>query len=304
MDVVLHIGAHRTATSALQHHMSFNRADLVERGVVYWGPKITRGGLFRGAIGGVENVKAWQERRFVKRCALRAEAIRQTGATHLVISDENMIGSLRGALEFTRLYGDAGRRISAYAHGFRDHRITIALCIRDYADWWTSATAFRLLRGGPLPRTNMRECLVTQPRRWRHVVEELARVLPDARIVVWSFEGSAHAPDRVVTELVNVPSKRAGAPPQNVRPSAAELLDLMDACGIDPNMFHWPDGQFMPFAEHETEALRAQYQEDLAWLRAGAGGFADYIDAPSAETEALTAQGRGNPDDGEHRQLA
>lgn len=304
MDVILHIGAHRTATSALQQHLSLNRADLAEAGVVYWGPKITRGGLFRGAIGGVEGVMAWQERRFTGRCAMRAEAVRQTGAKHLMISDENMVGSLRGALEHTRLYADAGRRIAVYANGFRNHRLTVALCVRDYADWWTSALAFRLLRGGPLPRTDLREHLVTQPRRWRHLIEDLARVLPDARVVVWSFEANANAPHRLILELTGIATSPARVGPINARPGTAELLKLMDACHIDPKKFRWTDGRFMPFAPHETEALRAQYQEDLTWLKAGAEGFADYIDAPLAEIKAPTALGRGYPDDGAHRHLA
>ncbi|OAN72847.1 hypothetical protein A8B78_19260, partial [Jannaschia sp. EhC01] len=278
--------------------------DMAEGGVVYWGPKIVRGGLFRGAIGGVEGVMAWQERRFAGRCAMRAEAVRQTGATHLVISDENMIGSLRGALEHTRLYPDAGRRIAAYAHGFERHRVTVAVCVRDYADWWTSAMAFRLSRGGPLPRTDLRECLVTQPRRWRHIVEELARVLPDARIVVWSHEASASAPHRLLEELTGFTTPALDAAPRNLRPTAEALRQVMTDCDIDPAQFNWPEGRFMPFTADETQALDAQYQEDLAWLSAGAGGFADYIDAPSAQTEAQTALGRGRSDDGDHRQLA
>ena len=299
-----HIGAHRTASTALQQHLSLNRTDLAKAGVVYWGPKITRGGLFRGAIGGVEGVMAWQERRCAGRCTMRADAVRQTGANHLIISDENMIGSLRGALENTGLYPDAGRRIAVYANGFAKHRLTVALCVRDYADWWTSSLAFRLLRGGPLPRTDMREHLVTQPRRWRHLVEELARVLPDARIAVWTFEASANAPHRLTQELTGIATPPASTAPVNARPGTADLLELMDACGIDPATFHWPDGRFMPFAAHELDALRAQYHEDLSWLRAGAGGFADYIDAPLAQTEAPTALGRGYPDDGAHRHLA
>lgn len=304
MEVILHVGAHRTATTALQHHMAYHRSELADAGAVYWGPKVCRGGLFRGAIGGVEGVMAWQERRFSGRCAMRAEAVRQTGASHLVISDENMLGSLRGTLEETRLYSDAGRRIAAYASGFASHKLTVALCVRDYAHWWTSALAFRLMRGGPLPRTDLREHLVTQPRRWRHIVEELARVLPNANVKIWNFEAAAHEPHRLVQELTGITTPESTAAPRNVRPTPEMLHDLMLSCDIDPKIFHWPDGQFMPFAPSEIEALSAQYQEDLAWFAAGAGGFADYIDAPSAETEALTAQGRGLPDDGEHRQLA
>lgn len=304
MEVVLHIGAHRTATSALQYHMANHRDALVEDGVVYWGPKITRGGLFRGAIGSVEGVLAWQTRRFAGRCAMRADAVRKAGASHLFISDENMFGSLRGTLEDTRLYADSGRRIACYASGFRNHKVTVALCVRDYTDWWTSALAFRLMRGGPLPRAALREHLVTQPRRWRHIIEEMARVLPDVTLTVWSYEAMGHQPDRIVRELTGAKTPPSDAPPRNVRPTAAALRDLMDACDIDPATFHWPDGQFMPFAPHETEALRAQYAEDLAWLADGAGGFADYIDAPLAQTEAQTTDTEGYPDDGEHRHLA
>ncbi|HID67929.1 MAG TPA: hypothetical protein EYP31_06660 [Roseibacterium sp.] len=304
MDVILHIGAHRTATSAMQHHMAYHRSALADSGAVYWGPKITRGGLFRGAIGGVEGVMAWQGRRFAGRCAMRAEVVRQTGATHLIVSDENMFGSMRGTLEDTRIYPDAGRRVAAYATGFSSHRVTVAMCVRDYADWWTSALAFRLMRGGPLPRTALREHLVTQPRRWRHLVEEIARALPAAKVVVWNYERMANKPHDIVEELTGITTAPSTAMPRNARPTAAALHDLMLSCDIDPKIFHWPEGQFMPFTTYETEALRAQYNEDLSWLANGAGGFADYFDAPAAQTGALTVEGKGFPDDAEHRKLA
>lgn len=304
MDVILHVGAHRTGSSALQHHFARNRAALDAAGAVYWGPRVTRDGLFRGAIGGVEGVMAWQERRFAGRCRMRAEAVRRTGASHLVISDENMLGSLRGCLEHTKLYADAGRRIAAYAHGFDEHKITVALCLRDYADWWTSAIAFRLMRGGPLPHTDMREHAVTQPRRWRHVVEEVARVLPDARVAVWTFEESARAPDHITSQLTGLPTAAPDPKLRNARPTASNLRDVLRACDIDAARFNWPEGQFMPFAPAETEALAAQYQEDLAWLHAGAGGLADYIDAPLAQTKAPTDLGKGSPHDAEPRKLA
>lgn len=304
MEVILHVGAHRTASSALQHHMSYYRRELAAEGAVYWGPKITRGGLFRGAIGSVGGVMAWQARRFSDRCTLRAEGVRQTGASHLIISDENMLGSLGGVVEDTRLYPDAMHRVAAYARGFHKHPVTVGLCVRDYADWWTSALAFRMMRGGPLPRTGFRENTVTQPFRWRHIVESLARALPNATLKVWTYEALAHAPDHIVTELTGLSTPRSVAQPRNARPTAAALQDLMRSCAIDPELFDWPDGQFMPFGPFETEALRAQYQEDLAWLAAGAGGFADYIDAPSTQIDALTDQGRGLADDGDHRQLA
>lgn len=304
MDVILHIGAHRTATTALQHHLSVHRQDLADAGIGYWGTKITRGGLFRGAIGGSMPVLPWQERRFAGRCAMRAEAARQSGMSKLIISDENLLGSLRGALEDTRLYGDAGRRVTAYAKGFAGHRLTIALCVRDYADWWTSALAFRLVRGGPLPRTAMREHLVTQPRRWRTIVEEIAQLLPDAHIIVWTYEGLAQSPHRIIEEWTDFATPALKASWRNVRPTADTLRQLMVDCDVDPEAFQWPQAQFDPFAADEACALIAQYDEDLAWLANGAGGFADFIDAAPVQTGTRSLDERGRQHDPEHRHLA
>lgn len=308
MDVILHIGAHRTASTFLQTHMATHRNVLADAGVVYWGPKITRGGLFRGAIGGVEPAMTWQQRRFNGRCAMRAAALRQSGAAKLIISDENMLGSLRATLEDTKLYPDAGRRISAHAGGFADHRLTIGLCIRSYAEWWTSSLAFRLPRGGAFPHTHLREHLVTQPRRWRRIVEELARVLPDATLMVWTYEALGDKPHLVVQDLCGVSTPPAIGDRRSVGRGPETLRAALADHGLSPSDIHWPDDQRLPFAPHEAEALDAQYAEDLAWLAAGAGGLADFIDAPAApdmdKTAEQTVDGKGTPDDGHHRYLA
>jgi len=184
----------------------------------------------------------------------------------------------------------------------------VGLCVRSYVDWWTSAMAFRLSRGGPLPRTDLREHLVTQPRRWRHVVEEIARVLPDATLLVWTYEALGDKPHLVLEELCGIATPPSRAMRRNASPPAAELRDLMRTCGIDPLHFHWPEGKFMPFADHEVAALNAQYDEDLAWFANGAGGFADFIDAPAAQTlnedAERTVDGRGTTNDPDHRNLA
>ena len=47
MDVILHLGAHRTGSTSFQEYMT-----RVQSGdVAYWGPKITRGGLLDGVHG-------------------------------------------------------------------------------------------------------------------------------------------------------------------------------------------------------------------------------------------------------------
>ena len=304
MHVVLHVGAHRTASTAFQSHLAGNRATLEAAGCAYWGPRVTRGGLFRRLSGGRDAILPWERDRAAGRVAQRVAKLERDGVSQLVVSDENMLGSLRATLEGTRLYPEAGRRIAAFATGFAGHRLTVALGIRDYACWWTSALAFRLPRGGVLPRDPVRECMVTQPRRWRHLVQEIARALPDARVVVWTCEALAGDPARILQDLVEIETTPGLLPARNARPGAADLRACLQAIGVDAAGFRWEDGEFRPFVPYETEALAAQYAEDLAWLAAGAGGLADFIDAPPAQTGARTDEGRGCSDDPRHRRLA
>ncbi|WP_224815795.1 hypothetical protein [Hasllibacter sp. MH4015] len=304
MHVILHVGAHRTATTTFQTHLAHHRPLLHDAKCGYWGPKITRGGLFGQAMGARHTPFPGEMPRMAKRVAMRVEQARQRGITRLIVSDENMLGSLRNCLEDTALYRDAGQRLATLAGGFGKHRVTIAIGLRAYDDWWTSALAFRLLRAGPLPKDRLREYLVTQPRRWRHVVEDVARAVPSAHIAVWTYEALGAHPDRVLSELTDIATPAPDARTLNARPDVPALRDYLRACDVDADTYLTDDGRFAPFTEDERAALQAQYDEDLHWLRNGAGGFADDLDAPSTQIEARTEDGRGSRDDGEDRRLA
>lgn len=305
MDVTLHVGAHRTATTTFQRHLAANRDALRAADTMFWGPKVVRGGLFGSMSGGSGPLMPWQKGRAAKRVALRLESLRQDGAKRLILSDENMLGNLRDVLEDTLLYPAAESRIAGFAHAFQGHDLTIGIGIRCYSNWWPSALAFRLSRGGPLPRTDLRECMITQPRRWRHLVEQIARAVPNARLVVWTYEAMGGVPHRILQELMGVETSAHSLPILNASPRAKAMRDLLRNLDVDPDAFPWPaNDRFMPFEPHEAEALRAQYQDDLTWLANGAEGLADYIDVTPTQNGAQTVEGKGSPDDGEDRYLA
>ena len=50
MDIILHLGAHRTATTSFQHYLRANAAGLGAAGIGVWGPETTRDGLLAGVI--------------------------------------------------------------------------------------------------------------------------------------------------------------------------------------------------------------------------------------------------------------
>ena len=48
MDVILHVGAHRTGTTSLQAFLERNRQLLNDNGIAVWTPRWTRSALFSG----------------------------------------------------------------------------------------------------------------------------------------------------------------------------------------------------------------------------------------------------------------
>jgi hypothetical protein len=118
MDVVLHVGAHRTASTTFQKTLGANGAALAEAGIVYWGPKCTRSGLFDGLIGAPERLDAARRLAGLRRVALRARRAERAGARILLVSEENVLGSMRAAVSGGGFYADAGPRVAAVAEAF------------------------------------------------------------------------------------------------------------------------------------------------------------------------------------------
>lgn len=302
MDVILHVGAHRTATSSFQAHLAHNRPGMADRGTVYWGPRITRGGLFAGIIGGVDAILPWQVRRATGRVGLRLQGVVASGASRLIVSDENMMGSMRGTLDEGMLYPDAGPRVAAHAAAFAPHRLRIALGVRDYAQWWSSALAFRAIRGGPVPSHAFRRQVVGQSRRWRHVIEDVARAVPSAQITVYTFEAMALDPSALLRGISGIETPPAMGEARNRRPRPEAVRKVFEDCCVPTPDLVGPLGDFMPFTPDEYQALCAQYDEDRAWLAAGADGLANYLDG--SDNTIPRAQGRGSDHGGDPRRLA
>ena len=299
MEILLHLGAHRTATTTLQHMLGQSHVSLQGAGFGYWGPKRLRAGLFDGLYGSDDAFFPRKTGRAHARISLQARQAAELGTALLFVSEENMLGTMRRLLSQTRLYDGAGARVARFAEAFDDYGVTLGLSIRCYDAFWTSVIGWRMRHGGALPDAALCARLITQPRRWRHVIADLAQAMPGIAIRVWTHEAMAGKPDHLITQLSGM---RLGMRGQdawcNATPTAAQLIAACREAGLDgAAALPQRAGRFMPFSTHQRTILRAQYQEDLAWLAAGAGGLATYIDRAGAKTRRLTGQGRGRPDD-------
>jgi len=302
MDIILHVGAHRAASTSFQRYLKVNAAALAAQRTRAWGPQRTRAGLLRGVMplpdGGAP---ADQLARARGRVALACAASARAGLARVIVSDENMLGAPRTALRQERLYADAGQRMARFASVFDGRPLRVALVIRSLEWWWASVLGYALMRGHRLPDTAMLDRLVTQPRSWRDVVADLAAAWPGTEIAVLPFERVAGRPDLLLGQVTG----GAVTPPlsgregwHNRTPSLDGLRAVLAAQGRDPSALPGGEGRWMPFDTSQRAALLETYADDLFWLRAGADGLARLFDEEPGPTRA--GQPPGGPQDRGH----
>ncbi len=279
LEVFLHIGAHRTGTTALQRALWQDRFRLTRRGLACWLPGDTRGDLFAGLLDGPEQDRQLTERRINRSADMIADQMRQLaaqGCRQLLISEENILGSVRRNLRAGVLYPDLSPRLARFARIFGAQCTRVGMCIRPYPDYWASALAYAINAGDPVPRRGDLDRLVAQPSSWRQIVSQLAAAFPLARIVVWEFDrlkGRPAAQLRVLTGtgrgLSSVAGERVNASPDRNALRAA-LLARGDAGGAA--RIPAGRGRFMPFDSAQQEILMRKYRDDIAWLRGNGVG--------------------------------
>lgn len=306
MDVTLHLGAHRCATTTFQHYLRKNTEKLSENGIGFWGPHRTRNGLFSGIIPGTVSVTRRDlQKRAMGRVQMNLARSTQSGVEHLVVSDENVIGSVRENIRVGELYCGVGERVARFAAAFDGYLNTIVLNIRSLDTYWASAMAYHVTRGAGLPSAGTIARVAFSRRRWRDVITDIATAAPDARVLVLPFETFAGQPETQLSAITGQPSPAAHAREMlNAAPRLAELRVWLGAGGRLPQ----GDGKFAPFDTAQVETLREAYADDLMWLVSGADGLASLVADPNKKRAGPTLpqydMTRGRRYDAEQRRLA
>lgn len=274
MEIILHLGAHRSASTSFQSYLRANRDGLGEHGLGFWGPWRTRNGLLHGIADRPESEA--QTRRATGRLQLALEGAQRNGVRRLVVSDENMMGSPRRCLRAGALYPGVGERVARLATAF-GHVRTISLQVRAQDLWWASVISYLIPRGEAVPEAAKIAALARNTRTWRDVITDIACACPGAEIVVTPFERFADHPDRLLgmmTGLGHLPGVRPGEFWRNRRLTLHELRETIADRGEDPGRLPEGEGRYMPFDDRQRAALREAYADDLFWLEAGAEGLA------------------------------
>lgn len=305
MDVILHIGAHRCATTTFQDYMRGNAERLRHAGTVFWGPYRTRNGLFNGIVPDkMPNLRKNRQMRGAGRVQINLDSCAARGAKRLVVSEENMLGSVRQNLRDKALYLGAGERMARYAQAF-DGRVTdVMLNIRGLDHYWASSLGYGLMRGRGVPDAEALDRMAYGLRSWRDVITDVSCAVPGARLWVLPFESFQGRPDAQLRSVLGcaVPPARG-----DVRLNATPRLPQLrrDLPRHISRKLPKGSGRWLPFTERQTAALREAYADDLMWLTSGADGTAwlvyDPDKKPVGQTPPTQNRTRGRRNDQDRR---
>ena len=299
MEIMLNLGAHRCATTTFQAFLWNNRGRLANRGLTCWTPRRTRDGLMRGLMRHPALITLEDEKRGMRsigRIRVEVERLSREHQRGLLISEENIIGTMRNNLLDTRLYPLLSERLRRFVPAFEGRKVTIGLCIRSYEDFWASSLSNLLGRGAPIPSEDLLDLLTTQPRRWRTMVRDIKSVFPQADLVIWPFERMANRPQDQLDLLWG-----EGHSDLDVneiwRNRSGDVVTLNKLLALRGERLAVAEPveagtRWMPFNEDQRSVLRAEYRRDIAWLKAGAEGLARYVDGrptPPHTTSGLMA---------------
>ncbi|WP_375282176.1 hypothetical protein [Pseudooctadecabacter sp.] len=225
MDLTVHIGAHRTGSTLVAQAITQSVADYPDCGVAVWHPRHLRAMGGWQAVprslkpGGAPTSKTAARILDGLKAQLdgdaQAEAAR--GVRHLVISEENLMGTMRTNMGHGVFYPDVARRLRAYDMVLPKTPTRVALGVRDYGSVWSSAFHYIPQAGKEPPsRDGARAALLGSDRGWTDIIAEVYSVWPDVEIYVWQQEDLEDHAAFICAGLLEVPEDKITLPDARV----------------------------------------------------------------------------------------
>jgi len=219
MELHVHVGVHKTATTYLQGLVARNCRRLHNNGV--------------GAM------PLTPFRRFFTRNFMQFPAGPYRIEDHLdnffpqgvppnirglILSDENLIGICNGFVATGKPYQGAGKRLSQLKALLEGHRVTMYMSIRSYAHFASSAYCEAMRHTENFETFEaFRAKFNMESARWPAIIERFATALKPAEIKLWRLEDFRNNGDAVFRDLAfGVEPGDQGGNPKAERPSFSE----------------------------------------------------------------------------------
>lgn len=252
--MILHIGAHKTATTHLQRSLERQQREIRERGIACLiARKIRRpdrifAPLFRPEGSTQRKAKALERFR---------EQIK--GATKLVMSEENISGSFRDGVENYRhgMYPHATERISFFLTKADLNNVTLMMSLRDPAAFLSSAYSEMLRSGRWMTFEHFVEKVDFSRPAWLPQIQGLTGLNRVRRIIVWRYEDYHDIFDQIIVALLGPEFRETLLPtPKTIRPGYSR--EVVEAILAEHQKNRIPEREDRIIFARETEERISQ----------------------------------------------
>ena len=279
IKIIIHAGAHKTASTHLQNRLLENEKRVVKSGCSYLGPEKIRdqfGTLWRAL--GRSDTPDEQER---KLAALAA------GQPRLVISEENIIGGFKDLMNGPNraiLYPKAVERLARLAQLVAPNPLHIAMAVREPSSYYVSVYNQLLLSGRFQTWERFSKGLDPTAVKWSDILRPIAEIPGVAAVSIWRYEDYHRLLPQILNTLLGQPrpdiplhvEKRMH---EGLSECAVQACCTWHAAGYDGRLgavaredFPVSDAypKFSPWPEELMRESRAAYGRDIEALgRAG-----------------------------------
>jgi hypothetical protein len=279
IKIIIHAGAHKTASTHLQNRVLENENLVVKSGCSYLGPEKIRdqfGTLWRAL--GRSDTPDEQER---KLAALAA------GQPRLVISEENIIGGFKDLMNGPNraiLYPKAVERLARLAQLVAPNPLHIAMAVREPSSYYVSVYNQLLLSGRFQTWERFSKGLDPTAVKWSDILRPIAEIPGVAAVSIWRYEDYHRLLPQILNTLLgqprpDIPLHMEKRMHEGLSERAVQACCTWHAAGYDGRLgavaredFPVSDAypKFSPWPEALMRESRAAYGRDIEALgRAG-----------------------------------
>lgn len=280
MEIILHTGVHRTATTSFQHWLLENSEMLAAHGTVIWEIGTMRSKSFELFGSPVDTVTDTPQIRQATARLLRRQIdkMERDGVRTLLISEENMLGGIRRGMAKGQIYPEAVDRLERLDRLFDGGIAKFAFGLRDYCDYWTSCVGLLVSRGDEIPPETSFPKLAANARGWPDLACDINDAFPSCEQVIWTFDRFKSDPLGQLTAILGrapVPEDVTLTAPlfRNPSPKGDALRAI-----LGDEFCYTPEGNLAIFSPEDAAALKARYTADLAWFRSQTMPGFTYLD--------------------------
>ena len=200
IKIIIHAGAHKTASTHLQNRVLENENLVVKSGCSYLGPEKIRdqfGTLWRAL--GRSDTPDEQKR---KLAALAA------GQPRLVISEENIIGGFKDLMNGPNraiLYPKAVERLARLAQLVAPNPLHIAMAVWEPSSYYVSVYNQLLLSGRFQTWERFSKGLDPTAVKWSDILRPIAEIPGVAAVSIWRYEDYHRLLPQILNTLLGQP---------------------------------------------------------------------------------------------------